>query len=343
LIGFFKLRERFLKAIRNDTLSHAHIIVGPDGIGKSLLAETVAREILGFGDRDSVDIVRVRPEKTIITVNQVREVVIEAALRPYEGYKKVIIFYNANRIGQEAQNALLKTIEEPMEGIFFFLLAENEMFMTDTIKSRCHLHKLLPLDDMEMEAYLDQFVPSFNEKEEKRYTEEKIKNEISGKKAKTAPKIHLSMTQDEKKKIISAARGIPGKAEELLLGGMEDKSLTLSFRLLRELAEMKKKRKRVYYPVLELQDELSKMDLDRIFDDFTYAVNTVLKKKSLDEDFILLDDVREQTDFLARELTFNTLEKYLEIFYDMRKYITLGININKDTVTSSLLLRLTEV
>ena len=111
----------------------------------------------------------------------------------------------------------------------------------------------------------------------------------------------------------------------------------------KELAEMKKKRKRVYYPVLELQEELSKMDLDRIFDDFTYAVNTVLKKKSLDEDFILLDDVREQTDFLARELTFNTLEKYLEIFYEMRKYITLGININKDTVTSSLLLRLTEV
>lgn len=343
MIGFFKLRERFLKAIRNDTLSHAHIIVGPDGIGKSLLAETVAREILGFGDRDSVDIVRIRPEKTIITVNQVREVVIEAALRPYEGYKKVIIFYNANRIGQEAQNALLKTIEEPMEGIFFFLLAENEIFMTDTIKSRCHLHKLLPLDDMEMEAYLDQFVPSFNEKEELRYAEEKIKNEITGAKAKIAPKMHLSMSQEEKKKIISASRGIPGKGEELLLSGMEDKSLTLSFTLLRELAEMKKKRKRVYYPVLELLEEINKMDLDRIFDDFTYAVNTVLKKKSLDEDFILLDDVKEQTDFLARELTFNTLEKYLDIFYDMRKYITLGININKDTVTSSLLLRLTEV
>lgn len=343
MIGFFKLRERFLKAIRNDTLSHAHIIVGPDGIGKSLLAETVAREILGFGDRDSVDIVRIRPEKTIITVNQVREVVIEAALRPYEGYKKVIIFYNANRIGQEAQNALLKTIEEPMEGIFFFLLAENEIFMTDTIKSRCHLHKLLPLDDMEMEAYLDQFVPSFNEKEELRYAEEKIKNEITGAKAKIAPKMHLSMSQEEKKKIISASRGIPGKGEELLLSGMEDKSLTLSFTLLRELAEMKKKRKRVYFPVLELLEEINKMDLDRIFDDFTYAVNTVLKKKSLDEDFILLDDVKEQTDFLARELTFNTLEKYLDIFYDMRKYITLGININKDTVTSSLLLRLTEV
>jgi DNA polymerase-3 subunit delta' len=92
LIGFFKLRERFLKAIKNDTLSHAHILAGPDGIGKSLLAETVAREILGFGNRDSLDIVRVRPEKSIITVNQVREVVLEASLQPYEGYKKVIIF-----------------------------------------------------------------------------------------------------------------------------------------------------------------------------------------------------------------------------------------------------------
>ncbi|MFH5837313.1 AAA family ATPase [Proteiniclasticum sp. C24MP] len=343
MIGFFKLRERFLKAIKNDTLSHAHIIIGPDGIGKSLLVETLSREILGFGDRDSVDIVRVRPEKTIITVNQVREVVIEASLRPYEGYKKVIIFYEANKIGQEAQNALLKTIEEPMEGIYFFLLAENEMFMADTIKSRCHMHKLLPMDEMEMEAYVDQFVPSYNEKEEKRVEQEKLTSEFGGKKMKVAPAHKITLSEDEKRKVISASRGIPGKAERIILGGLKDESITVSFELLTKLAEVKRSRKRVYYPVLELGEKISQMELEVLFDDFTYAVKTVLKKKSLDEDSILLDEIKAQTEYLSRELTFNTLEKYLEIFFEMRKYISLGININKDTIVSSLLLRLMEV
>lgn len=343
MIGFFKLRERFLKAIRNDTLSHAHIIVGPDGIGKSRLVETLSRELLGFGDRDSVDIVRVRPEKTIITVNQVREVVIEASLRPYEGYKKVIIFYEANRMGQEAQNALLKTIEEPMEGVYFFLLAENEMFMADTIKSRCHMHMLLPMDDLEMEAYLDYFIPYYNETEEKRYLEDKLKNQFAGSKGKIAPKRVLSLSQEEKRKVISVSRGIPGKAEALIIGEMKDETLDLSFRLLMKLAETKKSRKRVHHTVLEVLQEMAAMDLEKIFDDFTYAVNAVLKKKSLDEDAIKLDELREHTDYLSRELTFNTLEKYLDIFYDMRKYITLGVNINKETIVGSLLLRLMEV
>jgi len=343
LIGFFKLRERFLKAIKNDTLSHAHIIIGPDGIGKSLLVETISREILGFGDRDSVDIIRVRPEKTIITVNQVREVVIEASLRPYEGYRKVIIFYEANKIGQEAQNALLKTIEEPMEGIYFFLLAENEMFMADTIKSRCHMHKLLPMDEMEMEAFVDQFVPFHNEKEVKRVEQEKLVSEFSGKKTKVAPAHEISLSEEEKRKVISASRGIPGKAERIILGDLKDESIEVSFELLTKLAEVKRSRKRVYHPVLELGEKISQMELELFFDDFTYAVNTVLKKKSLDEDSILLDKIKAQTEFLSRELTFNTLEKYLEIFFEMRKYIALGININKDTIVSSLLLRLMEV
>ncbi len=343
MIGFFKLRERFLKAIKNDTLSHAHIIIGPDGIGKSLLVETLSREILGFGDRDSVDIIRVRPEKTIITVNQVREIVIEASLRPYEGYKKVIIFYEANRIGQEAQNALLKTIEEPMEGIYFFLLAENEMFMADTIKSRCHMHKLLPMDSMEMEAFIDRFIPSYNEQEEKRFIEDSLKNDFSAKKQKVAPANSVSLSEEEKRKVISASRGIPGKAEKIILGGLKDESITTSFELLTKLAEVKKSRKRVYYPVLELGEKISQMELEVLFDDFTYAVNTVLRKKSLDEDTILLDEIKVQTEFLSRELTFTTLEKYLDIFFEMRKYISLGININKETIVSSLLLRLMEV
>lgn len=343
MIGFFKLRERFLKAIKNDTLSHAHILAGPDGIGKSLLAETVAREILGFGNRDSVDIVRIRPEKTIITVNQVRDVVLEASLKPYEGYKKVIIFYEADRIGQEAQNALLKTIEEPMPGVFFFLLAENEMFMAETIRSRCHIHKLLPMENQEMDEFLTEYIPSFNEREKKRFAEETVRMSLSGKKGKVEPPRTLTITEEEKKKVISVARGIPGRAEAIVLSGLKDQGLEKSFSLLKQLSERKKMRTPSYQGVLDLMDSLMEEDMEQMFDDFIFAVSAVLKKKSLDQEALLLDTLKSCVEDLSRDLTFRTLEKYLEIFYDLRKYIALGVNINKETVLSSLLLRLAEV
>lgn len=342
MIGFGKLRERFQKAISSHSLSHAHIIVGPDGIGKSALVEGIAREILGFGDRNSVDIVRVRPEKTIITVNQVREVVVEASLRPYEGMHKIIIFYEADKMGQEAQNALLKTIEEPMEGIFFFLLAENDMTITETIKSRCHLHKLLPLDQEEMNRYLDTFEKRHNREEEERMERETAQQRVDGKtKVSPVKKIHLK--EQEKLQVISMARGLPGKAEEIVLAGMKDLQLTDAFLLLKALVDTRKGRSRRYFKVLEFVPVLSGKDLGDVFDDFTYAVDCVLKKKSLDDDSILEDTLKGDIDELSRELTFTTLEKYLDILYDMRKYILQGININKETIVSSLLLKLTEV
>jgi len=343
LIGFYKLRERFLKAIRNNTLSHAHIIVGPDGIGKSALVESLAREILGFGNRNSVDIVRVRPEKTIITVNQIREVVVEAALRPYEGYKKVIILYEANKMGQEAQNALLKTIEEPLDGVFFFLLAENDMFLSDTIKSRCHLHKLLPLDKTEMEEYVQSFLVRFNEGEMRRNQEQKLQKEKSKARTKVEQERVLQLSQINIEQVISMARGIPGKAEEIILNDMLDEDLILMVGLLKSLAETKRSRNREHYKVLNFAGDISNQDLSQVFDDFSYTVDCILKEKALYEQPIKDASLKEDIEYLSREFTFNTLEKYLEIFFEMRKYIMQGININKETIVSSLLLKLTEV
>lgn len=343
MIGFHNLRERFLKAIQNNTLSHAHLVVGPNGIGKSKLVESLSRELLGFGDRNSVDIVRIRPEKTIITVKQIREVVLEASLRPYEGLKKVIIFYEANKMGQEAQNALLKTIEEPLDGVYFFLLTENEMSMTDTILSRCHLHKLHPLGDEEMKEYIERFMVSFNEEEESRYEREIAQKESLKTKGQVEGKKFLHLTQEQIQGVISVSRGIPERAEEIMENQLIDANLQLIYRLFETLAKLKRDRSRMYYPVLELNQEITSKELGSFFDDVIFVINTILKKKSLGIDGILLEDLREKTDLLSTELTYTMLEKYLSIFYDRRKYITLGVNINKETIINSLLLKLLEV
>ncbi len=343
MIGFHNLRERFLNAIQNNTLSHAHLMVGPDGIGKSKMVESLSRELLGFGDRNSVDIIRVRPEKTIITVKQIREVVIEASLRPYEGLKKVIIFYEANKMGQEAQNALLKTLEEPLDGVYFFLLTENEMSMTDTILSRCHLHKLYPLGNEEMREYLEFFIQSHNEEEEKRYHREISQKETLKTKSKVEKVKILEFTRDELEGVISVSRGIPERAETILKNQLMDENLQVIYTLFLTLAKLKRDRTRIYYPVLELGQEIAVKEQGSLFDDIIFVINSILKKKSLGIDGILLEDLREKTDILSTELTYTMLEKYLVIFYEMRKYITLGVNINKETIINSLLLKLLEV
>lgn len=343
MIGFYKLRERFLKAIESNTLSHAHIIVGPDGIGKSAFVEFLAREILGNPDRDSVDIVRVRPEKTTVTVNQIRSVVLEAAHRPYEGAKKVIVIYEAHKMGREAQNAILKTIEEPMPGVFFFLLTDNDMFLFETVKSRCHMHRLLPLSDAEMKEYVISFVHRHNEAEKKRIQDETVMKEISKDRKKIAPMNLIEITAKEIDGVISLSRGIPEMSENIILNGLKEESLILSVKVLKSLAEARKARDPEYYRVLTLSSAVAKADLADFFDDFSYAIDCILKEKSLYENPIKEQTLNEDIVFLAKETTYSTLQRYLSILYGMRKYIMPGININKETVISSLMLKLLEV
>src|SRR3712207_8310639 len=74
--------------------------------------------------------------------------------KPYEGDNKVVIVYNADKMTMQAQNAFLKTIEEPPFGVYIFLLCENSESILDTIKSRCQIHKLNPLSFDEMKIFL---------------------------------------------------------------------------------------------------------------------------------------------------------------------------------------------
>jgi DNA polymerase-3 subunit delta' len=343
MIGFDKLKERFLKAISSNTLSHAHIIVGPDGIGKSAFAEYLAREILGIKGRDSVDIVRVRPEKTTVTVGQIRDVVVEASLKPYEGERKVIIIYEAHRMGREAQNAILKTIEEPNPGVYFFLLTDNEMFLFETVKSRCHMHRLLPLNERDMKKYVESFVHSYNKSEEDRFREESLKKEIEKSRKKVEPQRTLKVSKESIDEVVSLSRGIPGISENIILKGMREDSLDLSVNILKGLVEARRSRGADYFRVLKYLEAVSASELPDFIDDFAYAVDCILKEKSLSENPIKDKILMEDISFLARETTYSTLQRYLDILYGMRRYVMPGLNINKETVVSGLMLRLLEV
>ena len=185
-IGHKNVIESFKKRADSGEISHAHIIVGEDGIGKSNLANKLSRIILGkFEERDYIDIINYRCKKASFGVDDVRGIVDEINKKPFEGDKKVIIIYDGNKLTVQAQNALLKTIEEPPKGVYIILLCESLELILDTIKSRCQIYKLTPLTKEDVRLYID-----------------RINDD--------------SFSQEEINAAIAYSEGMPGRAEAFL-------------------------------------------------------------------------------------------------------------------------------
>ena len=185
-IGYSAIINSFKKRAINKTLSHAHLIAGVDGIGKSKLAQVFALQILGGNNtRQYVDIMNYKSQKASFGVDEVRELISEVNKKPFEGDKKVIIIHEGNKLTVQAQNALLKTIEEPPKGVFIIILCESLELILDTIKSRCQIYKLTPLSKGEITEY--------------------IKN------------INVNIKEDELLASLAYSEGVPGRAERFLI------------------------------------------------------------------------------------------------------------------------------
>ena len=154
-IGYSDLINNFKDRCLKNTLSHAHLIAGEDGIGKSKLANILAKLILnGDLEREYVDIINYKSSKASFGVDEVRDIIEEVSKKPFEGDRKVIIIHEGNKLTIQAQNALLKTIEEPPIGVHIIILCESLELILDTIKSRCEIYKLTPLTKNELYEYI---------------------------------------------------------------------------------------------------------------------------------------------------------------------------------------------
>ncbi len=154
IIGHENIKSRIKNSIAKDKFPHASIIVGEDGIGKSKIAKEIAISLLEESQRMScADIIEFKPiNKKSIGIDDIRNLIEEVNKKPIEGSKKVIIMYKSELITEVAQNAFLKTIEEPPKGVHILLLCENMEQMLDTIKSRCEVFKLNRLKPCDVEV-----------------------------------------------------------------------------------------------------------------------------------------------------------------------------------------------
>ena len=161
LLGNQRLKENLTTSLRKGRASHFYLITGPRGSGKRTLSRLLAAALMcEASDRPCQtcgpcrkimnglhpDFITVEdPEHKYIPVDLIRRVRDEMFIRPNEGSKKIYLLPQAMRV--EAQNALLKILEEPPTYGVFILLAENPEALLPTVRSRCVELKLLPLEE----------------------------------------------------------------------------------------------------------------------------------------------------------------------------------------------------
>ena len=139
IIGNNKNKTVLEKIIKSNNISHSYMFTGKQGIGKFLFAKEFAKEILNSNVtlENNPDLSIIEPDGNTIKINQIREFTKKVYEKPIASLKKVFIINNSTSLTKEAQNALLKTLEEPPEYIVIILIAEDKNLFLPTIKSRC--------------------------------------------------------------------------------------------------------------------------------------------------------------------------------------------------------------
>lgn len=179
IIGQEEMKAFFVRAKQQNKVSHAYIISGEDNSGKMKMAEAFANYLLcqdaesdscgtcnvcsKVSSRNHPDIIYVRAEEGSdakkssgkLKVDDIRfQLNSTMSIRPYESEKKVYIVEHAETMNEQAQNALLKTIEEPPEYAVIILLTNNANVFLQTVLSRCILLEMKPVKDEMIYRYL---------------------------------------------------------------------------------------------------------------------------------------------------------------------------------------------
>lgn len=182
IVGQEQLKEHLENAIRLNKVSHAYIINGERSSGKEFIAKIFAAA-LQCENREDIepceechscrqahsgnhpDIIFISHEKpNTISVDDIRsQINSDVAIKPYSGPKKIYIMNEGEKMTVQAQNALLKTLEEPPEYAVIIILTSNVNAFLPTIISRCVVLNMKPAKDAQIKQFLmeEMEIPSY--------------------------------------------------------------------------------------------------------------------------------------------------------------------------------------
>ena len=188
IYGNKRIKERLVRTVRTDSALNAYVFEGAEGIGKKTTADIFAASLLceegglpcgkcgaciKCDTKNHPDIIYVKRQKdrATIGIEDVREQVMETVyVKPLLSDKKIFIIAEGGLLTQEAQNGLLKVLEEPPSYAVFIILVSKASMLLDTVLSRSALFTFLPLGEDETYRYF---------KEHTDFDEEKLKFAVS--------------------------------------------------------------------------------------------------------------------------------------------------------------------
>ncbi len=171
-IGQKSLVEDFKDKIQHQVVGHAYALTGPVGMGKKTLATHLAKMLLCEGGKDQLPCDRciacksfdpegtprltiVKNETQKILIKQIRGLIEDIGIRPSTG-RKVYLIQEADRMTPDAQNCLLKTLEEPPPYAVILLTTASYESLLLTIRSRVVQLKMKPYSEEELESIFKQ-------------------------------------------------------------------------------------------------------------------------------------------------------------------------------------------
>ncbi len=202
--------DRFRRLMKVNRLAHAYLFIGALETGRTEAAAAIAQLVncegeltkpcgecppcvkISNGNHPDIHLVG-NNDETSIKIDEIRQILGRVGLLAFEAKTKVFIIIEAQRMTNEAANALLKTLEEPAPNTLIILTTAAVENCLDTIKSRCHMVKFFSLDDTlseDRDKILDSFLSNVN-------NDEYLKS-LSADKEKTAEamKVLLSFVRD---------------------------------------------------------------------------------------------------------------------------------------------------
>ena len=163
-------KEKLLSEIASGKVSHAYLIEGGEGCGKTYFARFAAAAVLCTGDKPPCgkcpscvkalagshpDLFYFSPDKKAsMGVETVRDIKKSLFFMPNDGDRKVYIIDDAQKMTVQAQNALLKFIEEPPASVLFFIVADKKESLLPTVVSRTRIISLAPSDNADIRRFL---------------------------------------------------------------------------------------------------------------------------------------------------------------------------------------------
>jgi DNA polymerase-3 subunit delta' len=171
--GHQRQLDTLRSAMASGRLHHAYLFLGPEGVGKRTIAMALAKGIhcvewdqdycgrcvncarITGGNHPDVRLIEPLADKKEISIQQIRELQRELNYRSFSGKQKIAIIDPAILMNSSAQNALLKTLEEPPVGSLIVLIASNAGGLLPTLRSRCLRLSFAPLSSAQVTAFLE--------------------------------------------------------------------------------------------------------------------------------------------------------------------------------------------